>query len=340
MAGPSSHLPLAGYYADSYLWCPDDSDAIKSILPFFDVIVTTLPEGDLSHYSWLNSEHLAVPLLERGLLRSLDLRELISKSELYSEVLMPMAKLSRWDQGLQPQYNGWSYSGDIEITKGLIKRFGWEGSITTFGWHDPTVRHYFFSHLAKVVFDAKSHLELDINLLTFGSRHIYMREWKDPFKAYGVAHHNYAPEFEAIWSDLQTVGVDLAAVPLDEVLDFRDRHGPQYRAYMRGLREFAVQLAKQRTAAGSEQLLAERREQLEDESADLRKLSQSAFAKSSAIIAIAAAGTAWGIGTGDAVAATLSTLSSLLSLPQVSRPTVTPFAYLFAFDREFYGRRW
>ena len=44
--------------------------------------------------------------------------------------------------------------------------------------------------------------------------------------------------------DLEPVSFDLAAIPLDDVLEFRTEHGNAHRAYMRDLRNFMAELAE------------------------------------------------------------------------------------------------
>jgi hypothetical protein len=44
--------------------------------------------------------------------------------------------------------------------------------------------------------------------------------------------------------DLETVGLDLAEVPLDDILDFREHHGQAYRAYARDVRRQFKELGR------------------------------------------------------------------------------------------------
>ena len=41
-----------------------------------------------------------------------------------------------------------------------------------------------------------------------------------------------------ITADIRNMGLNLSAVPLDEVLDFRKQYGAEFRSYVRDLRSF------------------------------------------------------------------------------------------------------
>ena len=93
---------------------------------------------------------------------------------------------------------------------------------------------------------------------------------------------------------LRNVGADLSVVPLDEVLDFRAKNGQHYRAYARALREFMVTVA-QTSPAERQRIREERRLEIQDYAADLRRVSRAAFGIRTATLLVSC-GPAWTLG--------------------------------------------
>jgi hypothetical protein len=79
--------------------------------------------------------------------------------------------------------------------------------------------------------------------------------------------------------DLETVAVDLASAPLDEVLSFREAHGAEYRAYARDLRGMIAELSPLEPEERERRLL-DRRDELADRAHDLRRTSMRAWRQS------------------------------------------------------------
>jgi len=103
--------------------------------------------------------------------------------------------------------------------------------------------------------------------------------------------------------DLQSVSVNLSAVPLDEVLGFRAEHRVAHQKYARSVREFARQLSVMPEA---ERLTAftDRLAEIEDLASDLRKRARSAW-RQPASFALGLAGAAWTYATGNPIGALL-----------------------------------
>jgi hypothetical protein len=59
-------------------------------------------------------------------------------------------------------------------------------------------------------------------------------------------------EADVVEADIETIGIDLTKVPLDEVLDFRKQHGSQFRDYARELRDFTLHLSLMNSVSRSE----------------------------------------------------------------------------------------
>jgi TctA family transporter len=128
--------------------------------------------------------------------------------------------------------------------------------------------------------------------------------------------------------DLQTVGVDLATVPIDEVLGFRRENLAKHRAYARALRTFVAQLAllpvSERVKA-----LKDREEELQDMAADLKVVSRQAW-KRPAYFALALTGAAYAVKTGDILAGLLSGSVAILAPPDKPEIHTGTYSYLFS----------
>jgi hypothetical protein len=76
--------------------------------------------------------------------------------------------------------------------------------------------------------------------------------------------------------DLETVGVHLGAIPIDEILGFRKEHFKEHRAYVRAARRFAqdISLLSQQDHTVA---LMDRRSELRDLAADLKNYSRRAW---------------------------------------------------------------
>lgn len=127
--------------------------------------------------------------------------------------------------------------------------------------------------------------------------------------------------------DLETIGLDLASVPLDEVLAFRESNGDAYREYARDLRRTVTELSPL-DLADRERLLADRREELADRAHELRRTAMHAWRQPLASVGLGATGAAWAAGQGDIVAAALSLAAGVIGA-SVSRADAGAYTYLF-----------
>ena len=127
--------------------------------------------------------------------------------------------------------------------------------------------------------------------------------------------------------DLCNVGVDLSAVPLDEVLSFREQNGRHYRAYARGLRELLATLG-QADPTERPRILHERATDIQDQASDLRRASRAAFGTRMATLLVSLAGAAWTVHTGDPVGAILAGASAGLQAAPAKDRGVTAYSYL------------
>lgn len=127
--------------------------------------------------------------------------------------------------------------------------------------------------------------------------------------------------------DLATVGVDLASVPMDEIVAFRQEHKEAYAHYRRSVRQFAYELSRMSNAERDLAFEA-RQAELDQTAADLRRLARNAW-KKAASFAITLAGAAWTFVTGDHLGAILAGGGALLGVESRGERDVGAYSYLF-----------
>ncbi|MGH3608055.1 MAG: hypothetical protein ACRDRD_08210, partial [Pseudonocardiaceae bacterium] len=132
--------------------------------------------------------------------------------------------------------------------------------------------------------------------------------------------------------DLEVVGPDLDAVPLDEVLGFRAAHGEEYRRYARRLREVVGELST-RPQEECGQILNDRRQELRD-AADALRGEPMRRLTSIGSIALGIAGGVVTAVTGDLLVGVLSGGAAAAGMATLPRKAMTPYSYLFAMQRE------
>jgi hypothetical protein len=135
-------------------------------------------------------------------------------------------------------------------------------------------------------------------------------------------------------SDLKLVGVDLGAVPIDEVLSFRREHLDQHKAYARAVRRFVRELSlfgEEDQAAA----MAEREEELTELAHALSTTASKAW-KRPASFALSAAGAAWTFTTGDPVGGILAAgAAAMAGTSPGSSIEVGAYSYLFDARRRY-----
>jgi hypothetical protein len=111
--------------------------------------------------------------------------------------------------------------------------------------------------------------------------------------------------------DLQVVGVDLETIPLDEVLDFKRDSAGAHRRYRQNLRSFMAELSLLEPV-DRERALADRRAELEEEAADLRRRTFEAWRSPKALggFGLGLAGAVWSVATANPVPAALALLGA------------------------------
>ena len=139
---------------------------------------------------------------------------------------------------------------------------------------------------------------------------------------------------EIVSFDMAMIGVDLGAVPIEEVLDFRQQHYSQYRNYSLAVRKFARELSLM--PVEERQLSFEQRQEELDEAAQaLRHLGWTTWRKP-ASFAFSLAGAAWSSLNGDPLGALLSAASTLLGNQPAHENEVGVYSYLFSAQQRLF----
>lgn len=135
--------------------------------------------------------------------------------------------------------------------------------------------------------------------------------------------------------DLEEVSSDLSSVPLDDVLDFRREHRDLHRAYMRDLVGFLVQLASIDSFEDREHALRERRKEIIDAAADIRRYAAREFHHRLGSWSLGISGFAWPLAAGGPLSAVLGAVKWVWDRLGKGEETVTAYQYLFAAEAEW-----
>lgn len=287
---------LAYYYPQPY-WRAGEADGMKNLLLFFDGIAILLPRY-MAGRETAADPFFAGPLREQGLLRILEPETFVDQqaTEALIAAVAELVAQGAFDGLVRPEWGyaelsrsrmGWDADVELSemITEELIARDLARPSQdgVSVPLH-PVVRMTFLVLLSQLARDAGRRAGLSLHPATTSSAAIENLIQVLSLPASRSAGH-------VVTLDLETVGVNLATVPLDEVLEFREQHGTSYKAYARNVRHLIAELGLL-APDERESLLADRCEELEDLANDLRKTARRRW-RSLAALSIGAAGAAW-----------------------------------------------
>jgi hypothetical protein len=135
--------------------------------------------------------------------------------------------------------------------------------------------------------------------------------------------------------DAQTVGVDLTAVPFDEVLGFKADHDLDLRAYVRDLRRFLHDVASL-TVEDRQSEILDRQAEIRDTAARIRRSAENAW-KRPAVFGLSLAGAAWTLKSGDFLGGLLSLGAAALGPDSRDDEQAGAFSYLMKGATRFGG---
>jgi len=321
-------------------WSVDEVDELKTLLLFFDEIATLLPRYMRGHETAADPV-LAGPLLERGLLRVLEPEIFVDQrmTEQLADVMVELITGGGFD--------------DLNVTGGYAElsrsRMGWNADVGLAGM---VIEELEARSLARPSADGVSvplHPVVRTTVLVLLSQLAREAGERQGFAFHPTAGRGAPVEAlvqtlaraplpsagHVVTLALETVTVNLAAVPLDEVLSFRAAHGKAYRAYARQLRRLLVELGPL-SEPERQQLLLDRQDDLADHAADLRRTARREWRLPLASFALGAAGAVWeAVGKDDLITALLALGSGMVGAAATTHRTSGAYSYLFAAQRSF-----
>jgi hypothetical protein len=324
------------YYYPEPFWHSMDGGWIKSLLLFFDEIAILLPHF-MRRELFLRDPSLAGPLEERGLLRILEPEWFIDDvaARKLTDTITSLMESGAFDHLADAGFGDLSKSrmgfpAAPEEAQRLIQALSQRGlvaSISGVPMLHGTVRATYLTVLAQLARETGARHYLDLHPVTND------KETMESLS--GFLEYDAMPSRGQVVSfDLEVVTVHLDAVPLREVLQFKDENREEHRRYMQHLRTFALELSmfdsidRQRT-------LANRRAELKEEAHQLLRRSWQAWRSPRSItgFALGLTGAAWALKSGDPVPAVLGALGAGLGMIP-AEAAGNAYSYLFRASRD------
>jgi hypothetical protein len=330
-------LPEVAFYYPGHLW--HSSEWIKSLLLFFDGIGLLVPEYKIGEPEIVDPV-LAGPLRDEGLLHYLVADKVIDKkatqllANTVGELIASGALNSLSQEGTafhEISMSRMGYFGDHDLADELFKALKARGLAkesqdgVSIPLH-PMIRYLILTLLAQILRSRGPQLGLDLYPAT--DQFPVVRGLTELLNLPALPSAGHVVAF-----DLQNVSVDLASVPLDEVLAFRAENSREHRKYMRSIRQFAREVSllldEDRAAA-----FRDRQEELDDLAADLRKKARHAWRRPASFF-LGLAGGSWTFAGGNPLGALFS-LGGLFTRG-LDKPSneAGAYSYLFSAHKQF-----
>ncbi|ORB47475.1 hypothetical protein BST43_26000 [Mycobacteroides saopaulense] len=319
-------------YVHEPYWLGHDGDYLKTLLLFFDGIAVTVP--DYMKDAPLSADPvLAQPLSEHGLLEQLSPESLVDESatETLVEALVELITAGAFK-------NLDTNAAFVELSGSRLGTYGHRGlakfllaELEERGLAKPSedgvsvplhpeVRAFVLITLPQILRKSAESIGLALHPISGRPRQVQaLLNLLNVDTLPSVGH--------IVAADLEQVTLDLATVPLDEVLDFRDAHGEAYRTYARNLRRFVRDLGPL-DDADREAALLDRRDELADAADDLRRQARKAWRRPLASFSLGIAGSAVTLAGGNVPGAMIGAAAAIVGLGRRSEPG-SAYSYLF-----------
>lgn len=328
---PKAHLQNFAFYYPGHLWYRGDS--IKNLLLFFDGVALLVPNYK-KHEPELLDPVIASPLLDRGLLQILEAEMVVDKvattklAEVMTDVLTSGAldSLAKEDTTFHElSFSRLGWFGDRELAAMILDELKVRGLARasedgfSIPMH-PMVRALVLVLLAQILRPYGNNLNLELSPVTDRPKLIdALREILSLSSTPSVG--------KVVAFDLETVGVDLSRVPMDEVLSFREEHLEEFQAYAKNVRRFVNELSlmpdEEREAA-----FDERQAEIEVYARQLKDVSRKAW-KRPASFALSIAGATWTLASGNPIGAILAAGSAILGKKSRDENVSGAYSYIF-----------
>ena len=328
------------YYYPAPYWRLGDSGWIKSLLLFFDDVAILLPDYMYGRHTDADPT-LAEPLEELGLLRVLEPNDWVDEeiagklAEVVVELLTNDAfnDLPKAEYFAELSQSRIGYGADVKLAGFLVDELQERGLArpsedgVSIPLH-PDVRTTILVVLAQLSRVAGKKREMEIHPVTN-----MPQAATDLVRT--LSRESMPSRDKVIKLDLEPVSFDLAAIPLDDVLEFRTEHGDAHRAYMRDLRSFMAELAEIDNSGERENVLLQRRQEIADTAHDIQRSTRQTLGKNLASWSLGITGGVWSVCAGDPIGLALTAAGVISGLVPSDPKRVSAYSYLFAVDRTF-----
>ena len=327
----SKVLPeVAFYYPNQYLF---DPDWVKNLILFFDGIGMLIPNY-MEEHSWLDDLAIITGLREYGLFHVIKPETAVDKDatcELVSKLTDIITSGALDELNKTTAFGSISksrlgFDGDPELAQMIFEELKSRGLAkdTKDGGHsipiNTTVRSLILVLLAHILRPQGQKQGLDLSPAT---------DRPELVKALGelVSISSTPTVNDIIAFDMNTVGVDLGSVPIEEVLAFRGEHYSEHRNYTLCVRKFVRELSLMESRE-RDQAFEARQEELESMASDLCKLTRKTW-KKPASFCLGLAGAVWNLSKGDPVGAAIAATGALVGLGGSDKVETDVYSYLF-----------
>ena len=324
-------MPEVAFYYPNPIWM--EGDWVKNLVLYFDGIALLVPDYMVDRLEEFDPA-IITGLREHGLLHIIRPEEAVDKSAtenlasaltdiIVSGTLDALAKDTTDFHELSRSRLG--YYGDEKLADMIFEELKKRGLARdsedgiSIPMH-PLVRSLILTLLAQILRPYGAANKISLNPVTDRPRLVGALE--------EMLSLPTAPSYGQVVSfDLNAVGVDLAAVPFDEILSFRSDNLEVFSEYRRSIRLFAYEVGRM---SGEERELAfeDRQARLDQMAADLKRKSRRAW-KKPASFCLGLTGAAWTLASGNPFGAVLAGAGVILGLGSSEKVDVDAFSYLF-----------
>lgn len=332
---------VAYYYPAPY-WAAGEGGWVKSLLLFFDRVAILLPDYMYGRHA-IADPSLVEPLEDRGLLEILEPKTWVDQTvtEELATVIVDLLTAGAFNNLPAPpgdrfhelSYSRMGYGADVELSTMLVDELKAKGLArdtedgVSVPLH-PIVRTTILVVLGQLARAAGDRRGMAVHPATSDRQAVEDLMATLSRKPMPSAGH-------VVGFDLEAVSLDLDPVPLDDVLAFRSSERDAHTAYMRNLRGFLDEVAREADPEGREKLLLARREELADAAHALRTNARRAFSKNLASWSLGLAGATWSLVGHDPLGLAMTAAGvGVGEIPDGPR-TPSAYSYVFAAARQF-----
>ncbi len=334
---PTARSSDVAFYYPGWIWRSDH--LIKNLLLFFDGVALLVPRY-MKELPGATEPEMVDPLLDRGLLHILEPEKVVDKrvTECLAEALTDIIASGALDslENENTRFHELSYSrlggvGDVELARMIVDELKARGLArdtedgVSVPLH-PMIHSLVLVLLAQVLVPHGERFGLALNPAT--DQHRVAEALREFLSLPAMPSAG-----NVVATDLETVGVDLGAVPIDEILSYRTEHGDAYRVYARTIRKFVRDVsllpANDRTAA-----LGDRIEEIRDLARDIERRSRKAWKRPTSF-GLGIAGAVWTATSGDPIGAIIGGGAYLLGRSDSKPVECGAYSYVFQAAKQY-----